>query len=406
MKSLGPFSLPGTHQGDCRELMKQLPDGCIQTCITSPPYWGLRDYGLGEDGVGLETTLDEHLTAIADVFSELKRVLRDDGTLWLNYGDRYNSSMTRPTFGDQAKENRGYDAHGSKQPQLKMHSKNLLGLPWRIAFALQADGWILRSDVIWAKPNPMPDSVTDRPTCAHEYLFLFSKRPKYFYDQDAVREEIENPGKPRPFAKKGNIDRRDTGRIYDPQTVSGRNRRTVWTITTQPTPEAHFATFPEKLVEPCILAGTSEKGCCADCGAPFVRAVERTINETYGSRAPRPAGDTMDRGQGFNRSRTYSGTVETETLGFPPSCDCAGPHAAPPSRPCIVFDPFMGSGTVGRVAEKHGRLWLGFEMNAEYIEIAKKRNDFPPPPTLLPHAPPLPHTVSLPESLQTMPRLR
>ena len=214
--------------GDCLDSLAELPPDTFQTCITSPPYYQLRDYGV--DGqIGLEDSLEEHISALVDVFRAVRRVLRPDGTLWMNYGDAYQD-------------------------------KQLLGLPWRLAFALQADGWWLRSDIIWHKPNPMPSSVTDRPTSSHEYMFLLSPSQKYFYDADAVKEKAVCNGQRRrdykPKIDPSGLAVEDylaTNHYYP----SERNLRDVWTIPTHALSAAHFATFPPKLVEPCIKAGTS-----------------------------------------------------------------------------------------------------------------------------------------------------
>jgi len=213
-------------QGDASELLKRLPSDFFRCCVTSPPYWGLRDYGT-EGQIGAEDDPGEYVAQMTNVFGQVRRVLREDGTLWLNIGDSYTSG------------NRGYRAPDKKNPVRAMayraktpkglKPKDLVGIPWRLAFALQETGWFLRSDIIWEKPNCMPESVKDRPTRSHEYIFLFSKSPKYYYDHDSIRED------------------------------NGRNRRTVWSIPTEPFPDAHFATFPPKLIEPCILAG-SEPG--------------------------------------------------------------------------------------------------------------------------------------------------
>jgi len=210
-------------QGDALEELRNLPDGGARCCVTSPPYWGLRDYRT--DGqLGLERTPEEYVSRLVEVFREVRRVLADDGTLWLNLGDSYAANRTyqvSPTKWSKLEQGQSAVVPPGLKP------KDLVGIPWRVAFALQADGWYLRSDIIWAKPNPMPESVTDRPTKAHEYLFLLSKRERYYYDAEAIAER--------------------------------RNKRTVWTITTQPFPDAHFAVMPQALVEPCILAG-SEPG--------------------------------------------------------------------------------------------------------------------------------------------------
>jgi DNA modification methylase len=241
-----------------------MPDGLAQTCVTSPPYWGLRDYG-ADGQIGLEDSPDAFVERLVEVFREVMRVLRDDGTLWLNLGDSYNTAQAgnkQPTGisqkggrwdGGAVKHGRGL--HASLKP------KDLCGIPWRVAFALQADGWYLRSDIIWHKPNPMPESVTDRPTKSHEYVFLLSKSPRYYYDAEAVKEASLNLGitdirfgdnkygdsdDPKHATKSGN-KYVDSGK---------RNARSVWTITTKPYAEAHFATFPTELPERCIKAGS------------------------------------------------------------------------------------------------------------------------------------------------------
>jgi DNA modification methylase len=308
--------------GDALEQLRLLPDESIQCCITSPPYWGLRDYGIVGQ-VGLERTPEEYVAKLVEVFREVRRVLRADGTLWLNLGDCYHSGDRGGYRNDSHRwENSHMQnmAHGThmeavspnRLPQAGLKDKDLVGIPWRVAFALQADGWWLRSDIIWHKPNPMPESVTDRPTKAHEYLFLLSKQPSYYYDAAAIAEPAVGEwnsakssfasttgtdaaliGNPRYKTRKSpNTNHPDVNR-------NDRNRRTVWTIPTQPFPEAHFATFPEALVEPCIAAGSR-------------------------------VGDS-------------------------------------------ILDPFCGSGTVGVVALRAGRDFIGIELNPEYIEMARRR---------------------------------
>jgi len=249
------------HQGDALEVLRTLPAESAQTCVTSPPYWGLRDYGV-EGQLGLEPTPEEYVARMVGIFAEVRRVLRDDGTLWLNLGDSYtgaaNSGGANRNDGGPAVRVSGLTAksgHGLKP-------KDLVGIPWRVAFALQADGWYLRSDIIWAKPNPMPESVTDRPTKAHEYVFLLAKSERYFFDQEAVREPA-SPNKPwgassnvgtkaRQSRNDGNSD--GLGRPADDE--AGRNIRSVWTITTKPFSGAHFAVMPPDLAERCIKAGS------------------------------------------------------------------------------------------------------------------------------------------------------
>jgi len=227
---------------DARDL--PIPDNSVDCVVTSPPYWGLRDYDTNGQ-VGLESTPEEYCTVMVEVFREVWRVLKPTGTLWLNLGDSYAS-----------------DTKGLK-------SKDLVGIPWRVAFALQADGWYLRSDIIWSKPNPMPESVTDRPTKAHEYVFLLTKSPRYYYDDDAIKEPSTEMRSGNHSRKANHQDNRANFGVsipYEPD-GTGRNKRSVWEITTQSYPEAHFATFPEKLVEPCILAGCPPSGTVLD---PFV----------------------------------------------------------------------------------------------------------------------------------------
>lgn len=269
--------------GDVRQRLAEIDAGSVQTCVTSPPYWGLRDYGHNGQ-IGLEQTPDQYVAELVEVFREVRRVLADDGTLWLNLGDTYGPG------------------------------KQLQGIPWRVAFALQADGWWLRQDIIWAKPNPMPESVTDRCTKAHEYVFLLTKSDKYFYDALAVQEPFADERQGNPGAYKwsyantggkggvrgqaGDTKIQDRGWNAD-GAKSGRNRRSVWNIATKPYAGAHFAVMPEALAEPCILAGS------------------------------RP-GD-------------------------------------------LVLDPFAGSGTVGVVALRHDRDFIGTELNPEYAALAEAR---------------------------------
>ena len=321
--------------GDCIQSMKNLPDQSVNTCITSPPYFGLRDYG--HDGqIGLEPTPDEFVSALVAVFREVKRVLRDDGTLWLNLGDSYNSiggihsgrmdNQTGVGAGrrqwregsaraDGAVRSDGVSRRnrdGTHAPGLK--PKDLIGIPWRVAFALQQNGWYLRQDIIWHKPNPMPESVKDRCTKAHEYIFLLSKSPKYYFDNGAIMvpaiygEQHANKatswGMNRKHPNKANVadyaftgDNKTCHKNDDGAYV--KNRRSVWTVTAKPYKGAHFATFPPDLIEPCVLAGCPEGG--------------------------------------------------------------------------VVLDPFGGSGTTAGVALKHGRNAILCELNPQYAELIDSR---------------------------------
>lgn len=268
------------HVGDCIESMKKMPDGSINTCITSPPYFGLRDYG-HEGQIGLEPTPDDFVEAMVAVFREVKRVLRDDGTLWLNLGDSYASYRDGKATPDTT---RG-DSNGTLVPKgaaknrmassfagTSIKHKDLIGIPWRVAFALQQDGWYLRQDIIWHKPNPMPESVRDRCTKSHEYIFLLSKSDRYFFDSDAIKEPSIWYGKDSR-SDKGNI-RYEGKRTIDTSGKNGqqgfatvtefRNKRSVWTVTTKPFKGAHFATFPPDLIEPCVLAGCPVGGTVLD----------------------------------------------------------------------------------------------------------------------------------------------
>lgn len=320
--------------GDVRQRLAELPDCSVQCVVTSPPYWGLRDYG--HDGqIGLEQTPDEYVAEMIAVFREVHRVLKDDGTLWLNLGDSYSGSGKGPAGNLGAKHNERHleHKHSAIVPE-GLKPKDLIGIPWRVAFALQAEGWWLRQDIIWHKPNPMPESVTDRCTKSHEYLFLLTKSAKYYFNHEAIKEPLAESSKSRlrqNVAEQKGSDRvpgktngpmkavasgirfggNKDGDSSDPKhaTKSGnewvadenalRNKRSVWSITTKPFKGAHFAVMPEALVEPCILAGSKE-------------------------------GD-------------------------------------------LILDPFLGSGTVAVVAVKHGRRWVGCELNPAYAEIAKSR---------------------------------
>lgn len=340
--------------GDCLEVMRGMGSGSVQTCITSPPYFGLRDYGV-EGQIGLEATPEAFVAKMVEVFREVRRLLRDDGTLWLNLGDSYAGTGGQGPQRGAAMKGRSRQrdtvttAARTRGPGLK--PKDMVGIPWRVAFALQADGWYLRQDIIWSKPNPMPESVTDRCTKAHEYMFLLSKSPRYYFDSDAILEPCSpatharlsqavqdqigstraNGGsktngnmkavgrgsngvgwgyadgtdaKPRTQGRKlaTNGDATKNNPSFDAAMAimpSHRNKRSVWTVPTMPFKEAHFATYPERLIEPCILAGA-------------------------------PAGG-------------------------------------------LVLDPFMGAGTTAVVAERLGRRWTGCELNPEYAAIAEAR---------------------------------
>ncbi len=315
-------------------------------------------------------------------------MLRADGTLWVEVGDSYASGPGGPqgrdgVFGEGHKLD-GMKARAPIAPGYKQ--KDLIGAPWALAFALRADGWYLRSDIVWSRPNPMPESVTDRPTKSHSYIFMLSKSKSYFWDQEAIREAHAYDWTDNAAAmhrqnseRRATIDQaaggiigsggRDRQYINGPN-PAGRNVRSVWDIPTQPYPEAHFATYPEELVRRCILAGSSERGCCPECGAPWRRVLAKTATGKVRNR--------VTAGLGNEHRRESHGLAEVEgefqegvvyrTTGWAPSCT----HNHEPG-PCTVLDPFCGSGTTALVARKHGRRTIGIELSADYCELAARR---------------------------------
>lgn len=389
-----PFATHRLLHGDALTRLRDLPNERVQCVIISPPYWGLRDYGV--DGqIGLEPTPEEYVLKLVEVFREVRRVLRSDGTAWVNLGDTYFGS-----WGNYGGQNRG---HGSQReivngsavpnpaydgledfrppstcPHPTLKSKDLACIPWRFATAMQADGWWLRSDVIWSKPNPMPESVTDRPTKSHEYVFLLAKSDRYFYDAEAIKE-IAVGGSPGNTSHKGqtafengNVFMRTKAGLTEMVAFARHNKRSVWTIPVEAFSEAHFATFPTKLVEPCILAGTSERGCCVQCGAPWIRLVKRSVGFQSGSGKSGNEPNGKYAGSIQAESGDYDirlgPVVTTETLGWQPSCQCNAEAV-----PCSVLDPFSGAGTTGLVALRLGRSYIGIELNAEYVAMSERR---------------------------------
>jgi DNA modification methylase len=323
-------------QGDCIESLKKLEDQSINTCITSPPYWGLRNYNDEEKQLGMEDTPEEFTENLVKVFKEVKRVLRDDGTVWLNLGDSYGKN------------------------------KQLTGIPWRVAFALQQDGWYLRQDIIWHKPNPMPESVTNRCTKAHEYIFLLSKKPKYYYDHEAIKEDAkypQGPNSPQSIKKgKGEFGMDTRGGLSKIGALAKKNKRSVWTVTTKPFKGAHFATFPKDLIEPCVLAGCPEKMCC-ECGTPYKRQMQKT------GEFQRSWSKTIATAEGSPHEGQSSMQNIYEDLGLQKQCDCQTNE----TKAGTVLDPFGGSGTTGIVAAQHNRNAVLLELNQEYIDLAKAR---------------------------------
>lgn len=306
------------------------------------------------------------------VFAEVWRVLRDDGVLWLNVGDSYaaNRPGGQPIPTNTGNKN-GHNGAVMVPPGLK--PKDLVGIPWRLAFALQDAGWYLRSDVIWHKPNPMPESVTDRPTKAHEYVFLLTKSARYYYDAQAIAEASTYPDDNRKARSNVDQKRMPTNEIAGVRpgsaTYATRNRRSVWTIATEPSSVPHYAMMPTALAEVCILAGTSARGVCPACGAPWVRVVERekaNMAERYVRGEPKRHGTAGAAASGASNVGRYSGAIRA--IGWRPSCTC---DAGDPI-PATVLDPFAGTGTTIRVAVGLGRAGIGIELNPESVMWANR----------------------------------
>jgi len=369
--------------GDAWSLADDLEPESIDCIVTSPPYWALRDYG-HEGQFGLEPTPQEYVAKLVDLFERMRPALKEGGTVWLNLGDSYaggaggRGDSGNPIDGKPA--SRKHDGKRIHRSVGSLKAKDLCGIPWRVAFALQDAGWYLRSDIIWSKPNPMPESITDRPTKAHEYVFLLTKNARYFFDAEAVRESLSPTTLADPrmadmgrtYDGKGRGAYGETGKANGSMEAwtcnpAGRNIRTVWTITTQPYSGAHFAVFPQALAERCIKAGTSEHGVCLECGAPWERVVEVVekghavahYSERAVSMGHSATGPTV-------RSNITADT--TQTTGWQPTCD----HTSEPIR-ATVLDPFTGSGTTLYMARKLGRDSVGFELNEEYRELIEER---------------------------------
>lgn len=355
-------------KGDCRKTLQSLPGKSINTCITSPPYWGLRDYGEGEQ-LGLEETPEEFVENLVEVFREVKRVLRDDGTVWLNLGDSYSSGGRTTTTNQTLRGNKDYGVTRPK-PSEGIKPKDLVGIPWRVAFALQADGWYLRQDIIWHKPNPMPESVKDRCTKAHEYIFLLSKNPKYYFDNEAIKEDAKFPDGPNSPYKIKAVENVYSANLQKIGANPKKNKRSVWTVTTKPFKGAHFATFPKDLIEPCVLAGCPDK-VCVDCNEPYVRQVEskRLRRNELPKDDPRYRPNTYEGSYKDINGKADAGYTETKDLGLEKQCQCKSNE----TKSGTVLDPFGGSGTTAQVANGHNRDAILIELNEEYIEIAKQR---------------------------------
>lgn len=373
-------------QGDAFRI--PLDDGSVHCVVTSPPYWGLRDYGI--DGqIGLESTLELYVQHIVEVFREVWRVLHETGTVWLNMGDSYATGTTAGrqegtlNLGEGTNIARKINRVGTPA---RLKTKDLCMIPARVALALQADGWYLRSDIIWHKTNPMPESVTDRPTKSHEYVFLLTKKARYFYDADAIREDSIYPNDDRKARsnKKHNkrYPTRDiAGARLGSTTYPKRNKRSVWTIPTAPYSGAHFATFPPTLIEPMIKAGTSEHGACPECGRQCERVTEVISRYIAGGSpgVPKQARGKFSERQGTSHSDREGLTQsEKRTIGWQPTCEChkgeyywCSDDLMP--VPSIVLDPFVGSGTVLQVARQLGRSAVGIDLSYEYLGLARER---------------------------------
>lgn len=404
------------YLGDVLARLRDLPSGSVHCVVTSPPYWGLRDYGTGtweggdptcdhvekkttngisaspllnptgerftskpplpfkgacgkcgairtDQQLGSEASPEEYVTRMVEVFREVRRVLRDDGTCWLNLGDSYGQNNGKGF--DTNQDGGGRKAmYAGQTARSTLPSGNLVGVPWRVALALQADGWILRQDLIWHKPSPMPESVRNRCTKAHEYVFLLAKRSGYYYDAEAIKEE--GPGSnPRGDNAAHIKERGDNGRILLGESGPRlSNRRSVWKIASQGYPGAHFATFPPALIEPMIKAGTSERGCCPHCESPWVRVTKekkltRERPNAYVKRQP----ETFE---GMSTAPNGAAGVEVSTIGWAPGCSCGIPEEE--CIGCVVLDPFVGSGTTCAVSLGLGRRSVGIDLSEEYLK--------------------------------------
>ena len=366
--------------GDCREEVAKMPEQHFQCCVTSPPYFGLRDYG--HDGqIGIEPTPDDFVAAMLAVFGGkdnpvgVWRVLRDDGVLWLNLGDSYAGSwgnyggknrgkgeqrtVAAGSLPTPAWDGRDKERPAASRPMAGIKPKDLIGIPWRVAFALQAAGWYIRDAVIWHKPAPMPGSQRDRCTSSYEFIFMLTKKPKYYFDMEAAKEPAVC-SRMRGSAEHGSDDTNGNGGLSRRPPQTTRTPRNVWKMAHEGFKGSHFATYPLALPTKCITGSASEKGCCSGCGAPMVREVNRTSMVI----------DRSERTHSRGRTRTSGTMVEpptTTTTGWSPSCKCDQSLV-----PCRILDPFNGAGTTGVAANILGHDYIGIEINPEYAEMSRK----------------------------------
>ncbi len=374
------------QEGDVLARLKDMPDNSVDCVVTSPPYYRLRDYGV-EGQIGLEETPDAFVAKLVEVFAEVRRVLKPTGVLFLNIGDTYNNFRSEHGPGQAV---HGRDKLNGK-PEVKsgrrgtegLKEKDLIGIPWMTAFALRAEGWFLRQDCIRAKGNPLPESVKDRCTKNHEYLFILTKQSHYFFDHEAIKEDAVKGAAGSSFHT-GKTAGHQLGRasIAEREETGKRNKRSVWTVNVRPFSGAHFAVMPEALAEPCVLAGSSAHGVCASCGAPYTRIVENGAPYEaqkayagadkaggYNGTATKDYAPTKSQDPSSTKARILAGMVEKITVGWKKPCACATDEVLP----ALVLDPFAGSGTTGVVSLRNGRDFVGIELNPEYAKVAVSR---------------------------------